>query len=404
VQSLGPREDSHEATNVFVGGWIGPDLGLWRATSAGDDRLAGGDGNDQLLGGVGSDRLDDCVGSNTFDGGADSNVCRGTTVSSSFASCQSALHCGPSFGGGGPSQLLAQTPTPTAELALTDTDVYFRNQAAIDRVSTTGGAAATFVDAGALDVSIDQGLDIGDGFLYWSSSGPTDSLFRLPLSGGTSGVFSTGSPTHRMLYPQVSAGFVYDSSLPINHVERTFASGSSAPTVVAVGTTNFAPVPLHRNYIATCDRLFFEDLQGGLIPIKSTPPGGGPITTLVASAGAFLRGLDVDGSNLYFADFTSIKSVPLGGGAVTALATDPGRTINQIVVGSNNVYWLSQLLGTTGACVDLSIKSVPKAGGPTSFLEDLPGLCGNDLAHDETSLFWTDTTALGTGEVRRLGI
>jgi hypothetical protein len=305
-------------------------------------------------------------------------------------------------------------------LVLSGTDVFFDDLTAIYRVPQTGGAPVTFVDAGAMGLQINDGLDIDGAFLYWASQDVTDVITpnmiqRVPLTGGpgTTAVIQTFAGTP-LRYPQASQGFLYnavpDATTSNDVIDRTPFGGALSSTTRVVSGINLPSVLLVRPYLVSCGNLFLEDSQTAGASIKLVSPAGGAVSTLATAAAAapadIVRSFDTDGASLYFSNSTQIRKLPVGGGPIQTLASDPTRTSHRVAVDSQNVYWLSNSFGAFGVCLGLRVERVSKAGGPAVILVDAPSVCGNDIAVDETSIFWTQSGSFGPfgpGEVRRLG-
>jgi hypothetical protein len=409
----------------------------------GNDTLSGGSGDDTLSGGDGNDSLDDCVDHNAFDGGTGVNTCAGDSTASTFVSCQTTLACtsapglgngGTPGGGGGSgvgpggSLVLAQNAEGAVNIAINDTTVYFTDLLGVRSIPRTGGTPVTVLDAIGSNEVMNEGLVLDDSFLYGAlrenaTPGPPESIFRMPLTGGspTTLVSATLTPGNlEPLFPQSTGGLVYSVTFnsevePNEVIQSTPVGGPPSATSVLFSASFFYPAVQNlRPYVVSCGTVFFQhlDLTNGSIAqvdLQSIPAAGGPVTTLLANATASdspeIAAIDSDGQFLYYTSRTTVRRIPVGGGPAQVLAVDPDGVNVKLVVDSTNVYWLSNEFGPMGECLEFRVMRVAKTGGTPTVLEDLPSLCGTDLAHDTTTLFWTDSLSddgLGGGEVRRL--
>ncbi|HZU85794.1 MAG TPA: hypothetical protein VE987_22870 [Polyangiaceae bacterium] len=84
--------------------------------------------------------------------------------------------------------------------------------------------------------------------------------------------------------------------------------------------------------------VYFASTGASAEMLESVPVGGGPVTTL--SATAMPNGVTVDANNVYWTDVSTVMSMPIAGGAATTLAT--GQNVPyDIVVDATSVYWVN---------------------------------------------------------------
>jgi hypothetical protein len=169
--------------------------------------------------------------------------------------------------------------------------------------------------------------------------------------------------------------FIGTPTLAVNATDIFFAFGNSLFSVpIRGGTPELLSTPIPTSQpqlvatpplLVTSTGIVYEvPVQGSSNNVIARAPLSGGSAVMLASVSGSNSALATDGTTIYFADDTALKRIPIAGGPVTVLATladDPSEVTGLAVVGSNLVS--TQEGGT--------VSSVPLTGGsPTTLAID----------------------------------
>jgi hypothetical protein len=239
----------------------------------------------------------------------------------------------------------------------------------IRRVPTTGGTPESIdrSDFGVSDMAIKAGV------LYWVAS---DGIYRhdLASASGSATKIASGSPQFSQFGVNSSAVFWADvSGSPIH---KTPAAG---------GTTVDFAMTTQAQYVAADETNVYwsdQDLMGGSFVMA---PVGGGTPTVVATDLTNPGAIAVDGTNVYYANSstlfgTKFWKMPRTGGAPVMFALSPDFGAYEITVDATDVYWAAYN----------EIGKAPLAGGAVTTVAS--GQFGAmDIAVDATNVYWLNS-------------
>jgi len=276
--------------------------------------------------------------------------------------------------------------------------VYWTNNVAggtVMSVPETGGTPTTI----ATNQDYPWAIAVDDNNVYWTNydngygpsvGGSTTSgaVMKVALTGGTPVALDTGLEdpwgiaATNVYYTNAGGGRV--KSVPIaGGTPTVLASGQSGPAGIAVDGTN----------------VYWANYTGGTIS-SIAKTGTGTVKVLTSSDNAqYAVGVAVNSTTLFFTaapggTTSLVASMPLAGSATPIVLASGQDTSWGIVIDANNVYWTNNDVSPGGA-----VSSVPLAGGSiTKLATNLNN--PTSIAMDSTGLYFT--TASGGSRVFRL--
>jgi len=219
---------------------------------------------------------------------------------------------------------------------------------AVSRVSTTGGPITVIASGQAFpwDVVAD------DTSVYWTCN--ESGVVRSAAAGGGSiKVIATNCPLSTTeVACENPAGIAVDATNvyfadQLDWVWKVPLAGGTPVVVGSAAGSGYAPA-----FVAVSGATVFWTASSTTMfeytgsTVQSAPTVGTTVTALAANQ-TRAWSIAVDGSNVYWTEYTSpgsIMSVPIGGGAITTLAS--GQTFPySIAVDGTNVYWTDYTSG-----------------------------------------------------------
>lgn len=219
--------------------------------------------------------------------------------------------------------------------------------------------------------------------VYWNNT--YGEISKVPKQGGTTSVLTTDLVNCGML--AVHGGRVFSASF-FGGVEVVSTSG---------GALTGLTVPANGGVALAVDDSGVYWASGPLTPGEKSivrTDFQGAFTSVLGSLDHEPTSVTIDGSHVYWTDFTAdgtglggVRRAPLGGGDTETLVAGDG--ILQLAMDDARVYYL---FGGTSAASwsDCALLAVPKAGGaPVTLAAPLNG--ATRLAVDTTHVYWTES-------------
>jgi hypothetical protein len=126
----------------------------------------------------------------------------------------------------------------------------------------------------------------------------------------------------------------------------------------------------------------------------------GGTSTFLASSGGTVRGLAIDSTYIYWANFNQLLRVPKTGGTGTVLSSQTDGS--GVVVSSSSVYFAHVLNGQIWNIPKIGGTATLVASGQVSYSGASLAMVLSDLAGDDGNVVWAlDGNGFGSGAVRR---
>jgi hypothetical protein len=176
--------------------------------------------------------------------------------------------------------------------------------------------------------------------VYWTRQGTTGSVLKAPLSGGAPVTLWAGGGGATVV--AVGGGRVFYAGSPAS------TGGALLMSVpIAGGTPSVLFTPAGGNSIwvlaTDADNVYFATTDG---VIGQMPLHGGALVTLATGQGNALSPIATDAQYVYWGTYAGdLVKTPIGGGKLTMLASRQ-NPVRGVVVDGDNVYWASMGAGT----------------------------------------------------------
>jgi hypothetical protein len=239
------------------------------------------------------------------------------------------------------------------------------------------------------------GLAVDDAFVYWSINpgGGSGFIYQAPLTGGTPAFLAFANQPSDIA---VDDSFVYwaeNNSGPdmLQGVRKVPLGGGDMITVTTFG------YPFELNLAENDVYFSYSDPMNLSSYIGRIDKAGGVVFP-VASAIERPSALVVDGTNIYWAEFSPgiIKKMSLIDGTVTTLASGLNQP-HRIALDDTHIYFAEWANATPKAG---SVKKVLLSGGEATILAN--GLNGpSDVAVDSTHIYWSEFGTDGTDGTKK---
>ncbi|OIQ99461.1 hypothetical protein GALL_183980 [mine drainage metagenome] len=300
-----------------------------------------------------------------------------------------------SLAGGTASTLVSGIDAPSA-LSTDTSNVYWTELWRIADAPITGGLPTTL----ASGISSDMARIAADQVNIYILDG--DLVKKLPINGGTVEKLSAahgGSIGDLSVINQdivtdgVNVYWTVGSVGPTPPIVQKIVVGGGSPATLSTDTSIVNPQDCYWRVAVDTQNVYWSTGSSSFpvgCSIKKVPIAGGSTTTIVDAA--YLRDFTVDGTNIYFSEFSTsiptLKKISVNGGSTSTVASNVTPWV--LANDNANVYWIDPT-----QTLPSGIGEISKSGGTATFLvqkilETNPSLAAEAIIAGASGVYWTE--------------